>query len=148
MSTDIVEKLGNIVGETNVLTGTALRDRAVVWETHQPCLAKAIVRPADTGQVAAIMKLCQEHGQSVVPYGGLTNLVQGCRTTPEDVAVSFEKMNAIENVDVTAQTMTVEAGVTMQTAQEMADANNLFPSRRYWPIASLGNGRIIATLPA
>jgi FAD/FMN-containing dehydrogenase len=126
MSTDIIEKLGNIVGETNVLTGAAVRERAVVWETHQPCLAKAIVRPADTGQVAAIMKLCQEHGQSVVPYGGLTNLVQGCRTTPDDVAVSFEKMNAIENVDVTAQTMTVEAGVTMQTAQEMADANNLF----------------------
>lgn len=126
MTTDIIEKLGNIVGQSNVLTGAALRERPPVWETHQPCRAQAIVRPIDTGQVAEIMKLCHERGQSVVPYGGMTNLVQGCRTTPEDIAVSFARMNAVEEVDATAQTMTVQAGVTMQSAQEIADANNLF----------------------
>ncbi|MFT5501975.1 MAG: FAD/FMN-containing dehydrogenase, partial [Woeseiaceae bacterium] len=126
MTSDIVKKLRKIVGDADVLTGAALDDRPTIWDTHQPCLAKAIVRPADTAQVSQIMKLCDDAGQSVVPYGGLTNLVQGCRTTPDDIAVSFEKMNAIEEIDVTAHTMTVESGVTMQTAQESADANNLF----------------------
>ncbi len=126
MNTDIIELLGEIVGSGDVSTGAALRERPTVWETHQPCLAKALVRPANTGQVAAIMKLCHEYGQSVVPYGGLTNLVQGCSTTADDIAVSFEKMNTVEEVDATAQTMTVQSGVTMQTAQELADDNDLF----------------------
>jgi len=62
----------------------------------------AIVRPSTTEQVAAIMQACHENDQSVVPYGGLTNLVQGCKTTPNDIALSFEKMNTIEEIDTTA----------------------------------------------
>lgn len=126
MSTDIVEKLKDIVGAENVLSGTTINERTPAWETHQPCLAKAVVLPADTAQVADIMSLCFEHAQSVVPYGGRTNLVQGCRTTADDIAISFEKMNVVEEVDRTGQTMTVQAGVTMQAAQEAAEANELF----------------------
>jgi FAD/FMN-containing dehydrogenase len=126
MGTEIIEKLKGIVGDRNVLTGASRQARTPAWETHQPCHAQALVRPSSTAQIAEIMKLCFAMGQSVVPYGGMTNLVQGCRTTPDDIAVSFEKMNAIEEVDTIAHTMTVEAGVTMQEAQEIADANNLF----------------------
>lgn len=126
MNTDIIEKFADIVGSRNVLTGERMHERTSVWETHQPCHAKAIVRPASTSQVAAIMKLCFAQDQSVVPYGGRTNLVQGCATTPDDIALSFEKMDLVEEVDDTAQTMTVQAGVTMQAAQEAADKRNLF----------------------
>ena len=118
--------LREIVGDGDVLTGRDASDRTTVWETHQPCNAKAIVRPSSTEQVAAIMRACFELGQSVVPYGGLTNLVQGCATTPDDIALSFEKMNAIEEIDTTAHTMTAQAGVTMQSAQEAADKGDLF----------------------
>ena len=118
--------LRDIVGDGDVLTGRDASDRTTVWETHQPCNAKAIVRPSSTEQVAAIMRACFELGQSVVPYGGLTNLVQGCATTPDDIALSFEKMNAIEEIDTTAHTMTAQAGVTMQSAQEAADKDDLF----------------------
>jgi FAD/FMN-containing dehydrogenase len=125
---NIVSELKAIVGDADVLTGKDASERATPWETHQPCQAQAIVRPKSTQQVAAIMQTCFAHGQSVVPYGGLTNLVQGCATTPDDVALSFEKMNAIEEIDTTAHTMTVQAGVTMQAAQEAADAVELlFP---------------------
>lgn len=126
MSKDIVSIMTEIVGPADVLTGSAATERVSVWETHQPCHAKAIVRPSTTMQVAAIMKACHENDQSIVPYGGLTNLVQGCKTTPDDIALSFEKMNVIEEIDTIAHTMTVQAGVTMRTAQEKADAENLF----------------------
>ncbi len=128
MTTDLISILKDIVGDAEVLTGRDASERASVWETHQPCHAKAIVRPSSTEQVAAIMKTCFEHGQSVVPYGGLTNLVQGCATTPDDIALSFEKLNAIEELDTMAHTMTVQAGVIMLAAQEAADAEDLlFP---------------------
>jgi FAD/FMN-containing dehydrogenase len=126
MSKDIVSIMIGIVGKADVLTGSAASERVSPWETHQPCHAMAIVRPSTTEQVAAIMQACHENDQSVVPYGGLTNLVQGCKTTPNDIALSFEKMNTIEEIDTTAHTMTVQAGVTMQAAQEKADAENLF----------------------
>jgi len=126
MSKDIVSIMIGIVGKNDVLTGSAASERISPWDTHQPCNAKAIVRPSTTAQVSAIMQACYDNNQSVVPYGGLTNLVQGCTTTPDDIALSFEKMNAIEEIDTTAHTMTVQAGVTMQTAQEKADDENLF----------------------
>ena len=126
MSKDIVSILTDIVGRADVLTGDAASERISPWETHQPCRAKAIVRPSTTEQVSAIMQACYQHEQSVVPYGGLTNLVQGCATTPDDIALSFEKMNVIEEIDTVAHTMTVQAGVTMQMAQEKADAVDLF----------------------
>jgi FAD/FMN-containing dehydrogenase len=109
-----------------VLTGDQIEDRSAIWGTNQPCLAKAVVRPRDTADVAAIMKACHAERQSVVPLGGMTNLVQGATTDSDDIALSFEKMNRIESVDVNSQTMTVQAGVTMQEAQERADEEELY----------------------
>ena len=109
-----------------MLTGEAVRDFEFTWKTHDSCDAKAIVYPASTDEVAAVLRLCNESSQSVVPFGGLTGLVQGCQTTADDIALSLEKMNVIEELDQTAHTMTVQAGVTMQQAQEAADAKGLF----------------------
>ena len=109
-----------------MLTGAAVRNFEFTWKTHDSCHAKAIVYPASADQVAAVLRLCNENRQTVVPFGGLTGLVQGCQTTADDIALSLEKMNVIEELDETAHTMTVQAGVTMQQAQEAADARGLF----------------------
>jgi FAD/FMN-containing dehydrogenase len=123
---DILQELERIVGPRHVLSANSWNARSPVWETHQPCNARAVVRPSSTSQVAEIMRTCHARGQSVVPYGGLTNLVQGCVTTPDDIALSFEKMNRIEGIDTTGNTMTVQAGVTMQAVQERAAKEHLF----------------------
>ncbi len=109
-----------------MLIGDDVRDFEFVWKTYDSCDAKAIVYPASTDQLAAVLRLCNESGQTVVPFGGLTGLVQGCQTSPEDIALSLEKMNQIEELDTTAHTMTVQAGVTMQQAQEAAESGELF----------------------
>ena len=126
MSTELTENIRKIVGDAGLVSSSAWRERGVAWETHQPCLARLVVRPGNTEEVAAVMRLCAAAGQSVVPYGGLTNLVQGCVTTENDIALSFERMNQIEDIDTTNHTMTLQAGVTMQAAQEAADVENLF----------------------
>ena len=109
-----------------MLLGDDVRDFEFVWRTYDCCDAKAIVYPASTDQLAAVLRLCNESGQTVVPFGGLTGLVQGCQTSPDDIALSLEKMNQIEELDSTAHTMTVQAGVTMQQAQEAAESGGLF----------------------
>ena len=119
-------KIKEIVGSDNVLTGEAVRNFEFTWKTHDSCDAKAIVYPTSTNEVAAILCLCNENQQTVVPFGGLTGLVQGCQTSPDDIALSLARMTQIEELDRTAQTMTVQAGVTMQQAQDAADAEGLF----------------------
>jgi FAD/FMN-containing dehydrogenase len=123
---DIIARLKRIVGDGNVFVGDAARQWPCSWDTGQPCHAKAVVRPACTAEVAAILALCHRHGQSVVPFGGRTNLVQACRTTLDDIALSFGKMSEIEETDSVAQTMTAQAGVTMLRAQQAADEAGLF----------------------
>ncbi len=109
-----------------MLTGEAVRNFEFTWKTHDSCEAKAIVYPTTTDAVAAILCLCNENQQTVVPFGGLTGLVQGCQTNSDDIALSLARMNQIEELDRTAHTMTVQAGVTMQQAQDAADAEGLF----------------------
>lgn len=123
---EILESIRKIVGTPYVLTGADRHRKSPEWDTHQPCNAMAIVTPASTTEIAEIMRLCNAHQQVVVPYGGLTNLVQGCVTTPNDIALSFERMNRIEEIDPIGRTMTAQAGVTMQQAQERAAAEKLF----------------------
>ncbi len=123
---NLVAQLRKLVGERNVLTGKDFVDRSEIWGTNQPCQAAVVVCPADTNEVAAVLEACHAAGQPIVPFGGLTNLVQGAVTCADDVAISFERMDRIEKVDATANTMTVQAGVTMQAAQEAADSAGLY----------------------
>jgi len=126
MSDDILDELAGIVGERRIVAGAAVAAREFPWETHASCNAKAIFLPKSTEEVAAIMRACHRAGQSVVPFGGTTNLVQGCATTADDIVLSLEKMNAIEEIDSGARTLTAEAGVTLQDAQDAADREELF----------------------
>ena len=126
MSDDILERLEGILDRRQVVTGTAVAAFEFPWSTHETCLARAIVYPETTAQVAAILRLCNESGQSVVPFGGATNLVNGCATTADDIVLSLARMNRVEELDRAARTLTAQAGVTMRTAQEAAEAEGLF----------------------
>ncbi len=88
----------------------------------------AIIRPGSTDELAQVMRACHAAGQSVIPVGGNTGLVEGATASERDVLVSLERMNSIEELDETGCTMTVEAGVPLHTVQERAaDAGLMFP---------------------
>lgn len=126
MSNDVVAALRNIVGDRHVLTGAAVAEIEFPWSTHSGCAARAIVRPETTAEVSAILRCCNQAGQTVVPFGGMTNLVQGCATTADDIVLSLARMNRVEDVDRLAGTLTAQAGVTLHAAQAAAAAADLF----------------------
>lgn len=126
MSDDVLEALADIVGAQQLTTGDAVRGIEFPWGTHAACNARALVRPRSTDEVAAVMRCCHERGQTVVPFGGLTNLVQGCATTEDDIALSLDLLNRVEDVDPRAGTLTAQSGVTLQRAQEAAAAADLY----------------------
>ncbi len=123
---DIVTDLISALGTEAVLTGEAVSARTGGYLDPSPLRAKAIIRPANTTQVAETLRLCNAAGQTVVPHGGLTNLVYNTRTTESDIALSLERMTAIEASDPIGRTLTVQAGATLQSVQEAAAAIDLF----------------------
>ncbi|MDR5886634.1 FAD-binding oxidoreductase [Vreelandella janggokensis] len=115
-----LEALRAIVGPSHVLTGDDVHSRRVDWMTGAPCQAGAIVRPANTEQVAAVMKACHAVEQTVVTHGGLTGLVHGAEASPDELVISLERMTAIEAIDQVGGTLTVQAGTPLQRVQEAA----------------------------
>ena len=88
-----------IVGEQGMLEGAAVRERGAAL-FHGRVDAELLVRPRNTEQVSAVLKLCHARGQPVVTHGGLTGLVNGADAGRGDIVLSLEAMNAIERVDV------------------------------------------------
>ncbi|HIG59484.1 MAG TPA: FAD-binding oxidoreductase [Gammaproteobacteria bacterium] len=120
---NLIEALQTLLGDKGVLTGEALAEKLIPHGTPA-----ALVRPQTTAEVAEVVKLCQEAGQCIIPYGGLTGLVEATASDQSEVAISLERMNQIEEIDVESRTMTVQAGVPLQVVQEEADkADLLFP---------------------
>ena len=123
----LLADLRALVGDWGVVTGDPLRARNYD-EPAGEVRAEVLVRPRDTEQVSAVLKLCSARGQTVVTHGGLTGLVYGCAARPNDLILSLEAFNEIETVDVAGRTMRVQAGVTLQRAQEEAERFDLmFP---------------------
>lgn len=91
--------------------------------------ARLVARPATTAELAALVDICAEAGIGVVPQGGNTGLCGGASPNSRDqILVSTQRMNKIRAVDPVNFTMTVEAGVVLQTVQAAADeVDCLFP---------------------
>jgi FAD/FMN-containing dehydrogenase len=75
-----------------------------------------------------MLQICNEFDQPVVPHGGLTNVVGGVATKPGEIALSLERMNQIEEINVQDKTVTVQAGVVLSDLQKaLADQGQHFP---------------------
>ena len=78
-----------------------------------------ILRPANTEEVALIVRNAAAAGQVLIPLGGGTGLVGGLsQVTGREWYLSLERMRAIERIDPLNRTVVVEAGLILQILQE------------------------------
>jgi D-lactate dehydrogenase (cytochrome) len=128
---EFIDTCRTLVGAANVLTDPADLERYLTdWRRRFTGKALAVVRPASTEEVAAIVRLCSEHRVPIVPQGGNTGLVLGSVPDQSGTAIvlSLSRMNRIRSVDTINNTMTVEAGCILEQIQNAAaDAGRLFP---------------------
>lgn len=124
----LIEELTHALGPENVLQGEAALQARETAETHglSPRLGAplAVLRPRSTAEVARILTLANAAGQAIVPWGGCTGLVDGAYAEGA-LALSLERLCAIEEIDDTNRVMRVQAGCILQTACEAADAHDL-----------------------
>lgn len=125
-----LDALATIVGAEHVLTGEQAQSYTTDWRGRYVGSALAVVRPANTQQVAQVVQWCAANNVPLVPQGGNTGLCGA--GTPDDtgtaVVLSLLRMNAVRSIDTDNDTMVVEAGAVLQSVQQAArDAGRLFP---------------------
>ncbi len=89
---------------------------------------RAVVRPRTTEDVSALLRLCHRHGVPVTTQGGMTGLVRATLPNADEVVLSMERMNAIEEVDVSGGVAIAQAGTPLQKLQERVEQDGMmFP---------------------
>ena len=100
------------------------------WRGRWTGKAGAILQPASTDEVAAIVRMAAERSVALVPQGGNTSMVGGA-TPPEDgsaLILSLRRMNRVREIDADAMRTEVDAGVVLQNLHEAVAARGLrFP---------------------
>lgn len=129
VSETFLNAVQTIVGGKGLITTVAEMDPFLVEERGLfRGVAEAVVRPASTDEVAAVVKLCAEHNVSIVPQGGNTGLCGGAVSDGGQIILSLARMNRVRSLDPLNFTMTVDAGVVLADIQSSAaDAGFLFP---------------------
>jgi len=122
----LLDEILDIVGPRGVLTGEDVRSRSCDPFRPVPPLGAMIVRPASTAELSAVMALCSMRGQRVVTHGGRTGVSGGAYTGADEIAISLERMNRIEEICTIGQLAVVEAGVTVEALQTAAAAQAMF----------------------
>ena len=136
----LIERLRALVGDAGLITDPQeIRPYATDWRKRYFGKPLAVVKPASTAEVAAVMRLCAETRTAVVPQGGNTGLCGGA--TPlaaEDasrfgaggaqIVLNLSRLNRVRAVDAVNNTITVEAGCVLANVQQAAaEAGRLFP---------------------
>ena len=121
------------LGDQHVLVSDA--DKAgylVEWRDKYFGQAAAVLRPKTVQEISTIVKIANAKNVALVPQGGNTGLVGGqiAFDAERQFVVNMSRMNTVREIDADGYTMTVDAGVVLEAAQNAANsADRLFPLR-------------------
>jgi FAD/FMN-containing dehydrogenase len=121
--TALLDDLRVAIGTAHVFCGAEIDERYCVDILHKyRSRPSCVVRPADTAQVAAIVRLAARDAVPITSLGGRTGVVGGGVSRDGAIILSLERMNRIVEIDEESMTITVEAGVPLQEAQEVVES--------------------------
>ena len=124
ISEAIKSQFEQFVGEENV-EGSKAALLAYSYDATPgfQAMPNCIVSPRNANEVAAVVKLCNEHKIPIVPRGSGTNLSAGTTPLKGGVVLLFKHMDRIIEIDEENLTMTVQPGVI--TAHIIAAAEKI-----------------------
>jgi FAD/FMN-containing dehydrogenase len=128
---DAIERIKAVVGERGWTTDAAeMHPHLVEWRGYYEGRAQMVVRPANTAEVAEVVRICAEARLPITPQGGNTSMCGGSVPLEDggEIVLSLARMNKVRAIDTVNYTMTVEAGCVLQSLQNIAaDADRYFP---------------------
>ena len=125
--TDVATLLGDVVGAGDLLTGDAVgddyrHDEALNASPETPAF---VARPATGAEVAALLRVADEHRIPVTARGSGTGLSGAAVPRAGGLVVSFERMNRIVEIDTHNHVAVVQPGVTLEQLDEATAAHGL-----------------------
>ncbi|UPK28199.1 FAD-binding oxidoreductase [Bradyrhizobium sp. 195] len=129
MTDGFIDRLREALGQRSVLTGADIEPRychdLAGNSVAQP---RAVVRPSTTEEVSAVLRLCHREKVPVTTQGGMTGVVGGALPNANEIVLSMELMNAVEEVDTSSGAAVVQAGAPLQKVQERVEQEGyMFP---------------------
>ena len=122
-----IEQFKLIVGTDNVILHEELLNNYAHDETEDlHYLPDVVLKPGNTDEVSAILKVCNEFKIPVTPRGGGTGLSGGALPHLGGVVLSIERLNKIIQIDEENLQVTTEPGVITEVLQDAVKAKGLF----------------------
>ena len=126
----LIDRFVSLVGEAHALRDERREPYLREWRDLYVGQTPVVLRPGSVEEVSAILTLASETRTAIVPQGGNTGLVGGQIPSADgsQIVLSLGRLDRVRTLDPRGNTMTLEAGVTLQRAQEAAEAaDRLFP---------------------
>lgn len=129
---DVIQRLVQFLGESAVIQGPQdIAGYLTDWRGRYQGRAQCVTLPSTTEQVAGIVGICRDAGVPVVAQGGNTSLCEGSvprADHPSTVVINLARMRRIRSMDVTNNSMVVDAGCVLEIVQQAAAAHDrLYP---------------------
>jgi FAD/FMN-containing dehydrogenase len=116
------------------------------WLNRYGTASLGVARPADTAEVADVVRTCRRAGICVVPQGGNTGLCGGAVAhQPNVVILSLSRMTAIGEPDRASGSILVDAGVVLATLHETLEPHGLILPMHLGAEGSARIGGLIGT---
>ncbi|MCB0971129.1 MAG: FAD-binding protein [Acidimicrobiales bacterium] len=138
---DLISALGDLVGAAHVTAGADASEDL----THDEALTAtwvtpaAVVHPASTEEVAAVVALARDQGVAVTARGAGTGMSGACIPQPDGILIAFDRMADIVEIDLDNHVAVVQPGVTLaQLDERTAEVGMVYPVFPGENSASLG----------
>ncbi|MEL6607762.1 MAG: FAD-binding oxidoreductase [Pseudomonadota bacterium] len=119
--------LSDIVGAAHVRTGPDTAKWSRDWTGLYQWQPRCVVLPASTAEVSAVVTYCHDNDIPMVPAGGMTGLT-GATQAEAAVMIGLDRMRSVRAIKPDAQIILVDAGVIIDTINEVAMEHGLvFP---------------------
>jgi len=127
---NIIDRFQAIVGTEHALTDPDQQSPYLTeWRGLYSGVSPLVVRPGSVEEVAQVLKLANDLKLAVIPQSGNTGLVGG--QTPQfgnEIVISTQRLRRVRAIDPAGNTLTVDAGLTLQECQDAAEnVDRLFP---------------------
>jgi FAD/FMN-containing dehydrogenase len=125
-----IEELREVLGPDRVLDADF--DRFSYSSDFSPMGPKemvvpdVVVMPRGTEDVVEVVKVARRHGIPITPVGGMTGMLGGALAIRGGILLATHSMGRVLEVDVSNQTVRVQAGATLQNINDELEAHGLW----------------------
>ncbi len=127
ITSEILQKLNQIIGEANVFADQETRNHYGHDETEDFVFPPSVVlKPKSPQEISEILKLANQYKIPVTPIGGRTGLSGGALAIHQGIGLSTEKLNKILDIDEQNLQVIVEPAVITQVLREAVAEKGLF----------------------